>query len=1010
MNRKSRLRLAAIVAIFCTMAMTLTSCKDDTDDLVKPFTGIVTEADMKQAALGLHLDFSGIAVGTDRVRVWDFKDNNRFIAYDYYTDEDYEFAVDTFSGTWKTFVNQTLDWDIDEQIKVSGISVIFDDEVNLPGNLDGLSNFYGFMLPDENNKASDDMFFLSEASLAYLAYNESLSEHPEIYEDEGVDDDEDFDPFLAPTRAGSQSSDNTLENEKVTLLGKVSQKVDLTPQSISTTRGQQQKYEEVNNAVRNETVGTTKNPNDAVFNHDTWRSQNTIQLWDGQKHITVQLPWSPNVTNNNLPTYFCNDITPANGWDLVMNYCGEEVQTIGSSGYHFFAVYNKYTGVLRFFTYIPENFDANNANDHAWEVTLNEQTAQHLDFHYGLPMDKTIANRSALGMNSSEYNVYCTPWVASRSKDGFVTPNAGWWAFDVDLSNYRPGFSAALERLRLQMRAWANSNVTFNSALSAKIQQTENALAYNCNSLTGIVGMFTDVGTNAYKIFSNISSGSWGDAITAGFGLFKTGSNIYTSFREADNDKPKVNVVNTIEGVIDTKGLISGTVNVARVTSPDMPMARFDTKNTTIGQGVWNIKSSPVVYQLDAEFSYRTTTDDGILHQPQFLVIDNNYRNTFSASPCLFDPSSVEVVLNPNVFPKKDIEYVDVQSFCAVRNKTKHDTGNEYRKAFGLSIYNEWTVSKDCVIFEKDNKVYDNPAWDFLHDDSNKMGLTYPKVYKDIERNDKVGYALIGRGDDDALLEPILFGYDESNWGKEIKHYLPSYEVTVQVTVKLKDRKSPLIYTRTYLPEVRWLSFSKAIGVVKHAEEWLNNLKKDGMTSSTAGTTYQEYQLKRMKNVLSFLKPGYDNSMEGVTFEEVIRGGDNVSNMFDGNLNTEWAPSIKARVNGSYWECGFKASRPINVKSYTLYNCNNWDKYKSEPQLWSLSAKNEKGQWVDIDYRYLEQPGGNSASKTYEVRVPGTYQEFKLKVVNYNGSLSGWKRWLGSDLRLRIAELVFHEN
>ena len=165
-----------------------------------------------------------------------------------------------------------------------------------------------------------------------------------------------------------------------------------------------------------------------------------------------------------------------------------------------------------------------------------------------------------------------------------------------------------------------------------------------------------------------------------------------------------------------------------------------------------------------------------------------------------------------------------------------------------------------------------------------------------------------------------------------------------------------------------------------------------------------------MKNVLSFVEPGYDNSMEGVTFEEVVRGGDNVSNMFDGNLNTEWAPSILARVNGSYWECGFKASRPINVKSYTLYNCNNWDKYKSEPQLWSLSAKNEKGQWVDIDYRYLEQPGGNSASKTYEARVLGTYQEFKLKVVNYNGSLSSWKAWWGADLRLRIAEFVFHEN
>ena len=85
-----------------------------------------------------------------------------------------------------------------------------------------------------------------------------------------------------------------------------------------------------------------------------------------------------------------------------------------------------------------------------------------------------------------------------------------------------------------------------------------------------------------------------------------------------------------------------------------------------------------------------------------------------------------------------------MKSFCAVRNKTKHDTSNEYRKAFGLSIYNEWTASKDRVIFSKDNKVYDNPAWDFLHDDSNKMGLTYPKVYKDMERNDKIGYDLSG--------------------------------------------------------------------------------------------------------------------------------------------------------------------------------------------------------------------------------------------------------------------------
>ena len=69
--------------------------------------------------------------------------------------------------------------------------------------------------------------------------------------------------------------------------------------------------------------------------------------------------------------------------------------------------------------------------------------------------------------------------------------------------------------------------------------------------------------------------------------------------------------------------------------------------------------------------------------------------------------------------------------------------------------------------------------------------------------------------------------------------------------------------------------------------------------------------------------------MEGVTFEQVNGGGGYVCNMFDGNLNTAWTPSIKARVNGSYWECEFKASRPINVKSYTVYNFNKWNEYKS---------------------------------------------------------------------------------
>lgn len=1016
MRRLNLWMLAAILTICGTMTMGLTSCSDVDDPVTN--TGI-TEADMKQASIGLRLDLTDIVLGTDRVRIWDFKEDNKFVAYDLYTDDEENFAVEQLSGTWKPFVNQNLAWDIDENIQASGIKVIFDDENGGPGNAAGEETYFGFNIPDENNKVEDaDLYFLSQYALSYLAYNESVSEHPELYEADENDVDnvgDDFDPYLARKRAASASDFDPTKNETVKLLGNVSNNVTLTQQALTTKEGQQQLHQTVMNTISNQTKGTVNyNPNDATFNLKTWRDQTTIQLWDGQKHITVQLPWSTQVTNNNLPMNFCDDIIPSRGWDLVMNYCGEPLQSIGSSGYHFFAVYNKYTGTLRFFTYIPENFDANHANDHAWEVIMGEQTALHLGYRYGLPLDKTVVNRAAIGMNSSEYNVYCSPWVDARSKDGYVTPNAGWWAFDVDLPAYRPGYTAALQRIRLQMRAWANSSVTLSSKLSAKIQETVDAQPYNFSSLDGVKKLVTDLGGNIGKIVSGNAQGKTGDMVSGGFGLLGAAVNIGVSIYKS-GEKPVVNVLNTIDGTIDTKGLISGTVNVSRVTSPDMPMTRFDTKNTTLGQGVWNIKSSPVVYQLDAiwDLQWHTETGPGVAATflPDLKTFGIDKQEQIKGTICLFDPSSVEVVLNPNVFADASIEKIDVQTICAVRKDTKFNTGEEYRKAFGLPIYNQWSTSKDAIKYDYNYTRYD--LFDYLNGSSETAGLTFPTSYKEWAKDDNITYALVGRGDDHAIMEPGLFSYRNRGWNTNMKPYLPSYEVTVQLAIKLKDQDNPLIYTRTFLPEVRWLNFNQAKSVVNNAEEWLAKLKKDSKVSSTE---YQEHQVKHLKEVISFIKPNYD-AATGVTYTANNSSAGNISALFDGNLKTDYESTIRNRITRGgkdQWDIGVKASRPIKLKSYTIYNSYNWYALKSEPTLWSLRAKDSNGKWIEIDSRSNEQPKGPSASKTYTVKVPGTYQEIALVVVNYNGSYSNLSNFFGSLFggpgnSLRIGELVFHE-
>ncbi len=1006
------LMLAAILTI--SGAMALVSCSDDDVN-----NSIVTDKDLRQTALGLHLDLSDVLLGGNSVRVWDLKDDDTFIAYDLYLDEEYEFTVDSLSGRWKTFVNSDLEWDIDDTIQVHGISVVYDWASGIPGDESGTQRFFGFNECDDETGEIDDnsLFFISEKTILTLASLESLNEHPEAYSDEDTyinnedEIEENASTYLAQTRAAGVG---TGPNEQVQTGGEIAGDVELKRSTINTKQDQKELYDKVMSAASKATKGTDySNPNDKSFTRENWRKQQSIYLYDamgddlnvgGKKFTKVQLPWSTEATNNNLPMNFCDNIAPEYGWELVMNYCGNTI----SKDYNFFALYNKYMGILRFFTYIPSNYNANGANDHAWEVTLNEMTAQHLGLRYGLPMDKQIVNRGAIGMNGTDYSVLCSPWIAAKSRDNYATPNVGWWAFDVDLSSYRPGFSDAFQRLRLQMRAWEKSQVSLSSTIKANIQDIVPGNAYNINSLKGWVSMVKEVGTNAYKLGSSISKGEYGEAIQAGFTLFGNGYNVISSFPDPDK-KDRFEIVKNIEGTINTKGLVEGSKSVSNVASPDFPLSRFETKNSTLGQGVWNIKSSPVVYQLDAQFAYEVEDAGGQAVRPKFPLL-NEDASSYKATACLYDPSSVEVVLNPNVFPKKQIEYVDVQSFCGVRKGTKHDSGNDYRVAYGLTINNEYSISKGASWFKSNSIQNDNPVWDYFSDNNEKMDLKYPTIYKDCETDDAVHYALIGRGDDNCLFEPVMFGYDKSFWGNgSIKPYMPSYEVTVIVCVKLKNISTPFCYTRTFLPEVKWVGFKDANAIVKHATEWVEQLKKSKLTSKKVGTTFQEWQVKHMKDVFSYLRPGYEMISDKYTFTSISDGGDYVSKLFDGNLKTDWQPSIKARVNGSDWEASFKASRPINIKSYTLYNSSVWDEYESEPTLWDLQGKNARGTWDQIDVRHNEQPRGNSASKTYVCKNPGTYQEFRLTVVNYNGSLSSFKVWMGWNLRLRIAELVINE-
>lgn len=192
MRRLNLWMLAVILTICGTMTMGLTSCSDVDNPVTPVNPGQVTESDIQKATVGLHLDMSDIALGLDGVRIYDFKADNTFEVYDYYTNDDYEFDVDSMSGTWKPFVNEELAWDVDENIKASGVTIVYDMD-GKPGNPESAVTLYGFSGTD------DDLFFISEEALSTLAYQESLAEHPELYEDKGSETEETTIPTSTPS-------------------------------------------------------------------------------------------------------------------------------------------------------------------------------------------------------------------------------------------------------------------------------------------------------------------------------------------------------------------------------------------------------------------------------------------------------------------------------------------------------------------------------------------------------------------------------------------------------------------------------------------------------------------------------------------------------------------------------------------------------------------------------------------------------------------------------------------
>ncbi len=602
------------------------------------------------------------------------------------------------------------------------------------------------------------------------------------------------------------------------------------------------------------------------FTKDNWRQSAFIYLYDGHSdddwalltrkgYKKVALPWASKVDNSlsvqsHIPSALVDQTTPENGWEMVLNYCGynqdEDANLI------FF--YNKYTGMMRVMYYIPDDFTG--GGDHFWEISVTDNMAYRSPWRYGVPMDRTITDKGSISQNDQgTMHDLLMPWCSEMGADA-RTPNQGWWAFDFDMSNYNTQHTITdQDEIVLTMHTQDKSAVTLQSVLQGQLNGTINLNSVGGLSggdwangiLTGLAGVGKLV---AGGIAANAGRGM--DAFSGLADALGLGAGMAGIFGGGGSDLEGT-ISLGMTGNIDTQGIIkSAQIASGFVSALHIPMAKFDMKNSHMGQGVWNLKSAPYIYMTN-QLELATGVD----------WYDLNKDENPGIYGCLwfFDPHSVQVELNHDVFPEEEIASMQVDVLPGARYANKVTGTDAYRKFLGLNdrelkvniddfntgkgdwgsiFYVIWGKSMESEVLG--NYYYGNYPYP---DGLEHYGCHAPK--EEVNGMQQVVWG-VGSDKKQCIIEPQL----ECCGLTDFHCVAPPVEVNVRVTLKMDDGKT-YVFNRIYLPQIAFASCDQTIleGLYNRQFNRKSELKEYQMKHLE---TY-DYNRKRCYDKIKFMFP-----------------------------------------------------------------------------------------------------------------------------------------------------------
>lgn len=629
-------------------------------------------------------------------------------------------------------------------------------------------------------------------------------------------------------------------------------------------------------------VSSGENSEDYKKFNEEWWNEESIKYVDETcpEGNYIPLPWASSTTTN-IPYSISQreSLSKDAGWRMAYNlFSATTTSTNGQQvpkSKPYFALYNKYTGVLRIFYY--QYGDPGTGGELAFAITPDAPTSQKFPFYhslqYAIPVSNSGVPQKGNILNivdgNSVFQQLYTPYLSS-SKSAIL--QKGWYCFDIDMSAYNPANKMAFspkDRMTIVPVTSNNAAITLAGAVegtsSGTITDNERINTSTSSSKgTNFIDLAKSQINGIKDIVAAVKRKDFLSAVVkGGLSVYNFGKAVFSSSDNTETgtkyEPPTIELAHN--GTINLSGYsTSATSNSAVGVQFAYNSFTVDEKDN-IGEGVWSLKDNPVVYVVNDRLI-------GDKSQLNLLVDEKGYTNGASDPAeynlrllTFLDPRTLEV--NINTKPFKEILDIKLSYTYGVYPNQPHGHTDIYRKdLLGLIVDNPIFIERNGNV----NKFYKSSSSTFanmryIHAECKKQMEFTPEFYS--QKGAKYRYAgrpgnhLPSNHKDFFVADPMVLlptdyikqnKNDEYGAGWIYDFEAPDFVVGVILTILYTTADGSIetaVFSKRFIPIVKAISSKEARIIARSLEQRVSDHSQDFWRSSPRITLAGAYKLLR---------------------------------------------------------------------------------------------------------------------------------------------------------------------